>query len=101
MATWPFLIFVNVTWFLWAMVTVIQKEVEDRQNQVPEDQHRGTTILPIIPLFPLLICGLAILGDWVFSTVWVTRVVAILHTIKLVIVLYFIALGLWRLRFLK
>jgi len=51
---------------LFAVLPAGKLAIEDVKNDVPKDKRRGVSILPIIPLFPLLLWGITLgLNHWI------------------------------------
>jgi hypothetical protein len=60
----------TVTWFAWIPAVLIEKE----KNEVPE----GTSILPVIPVFPIVGIGLGVGIDHLFEN-WGSYTSSLLH----------------------
>jgi len=55
----PVVIF--LAWIAFTIAPSGKIAIEDTQNQVPADKRRGTSILPVFPVFPAMIWGLTLL----------------------------------------
>ncbi len=77
-ASWPLLAGVFVVWCLWAIAASIQRAAEDARKGIPKEQRGGVSILPVIPLNPLVLWGVACLIDD-FSSPWGTLIVGTGH----------------------
>ena len=52
-----------LTWSLHMYCSALRNAIEDARNGLPEERRRGVSILPGIPLIPMLFMGLAALID--------------------------------------
>ena len=66
------------TWFLWAFAAVLQNHVRNVHQPLPDGQRRGTSIVPVIPLFPLVSWGIAKTIDAGFAP-WGTIAIGSMH----------------------
>ncbi len=78
------LVVVFAAWVAWVMAGVAGIALEDARLGVPEAERRGVSILPAIPLFPLVVWGVALLID-LAADPWGTRVVGGVHAAWLVV----------------
>lgn len=78
------LVAIVVAWLLWAVVCRLALAADKLQKKRPPDA--GFSIVPVIPLFPLLFIGLAWLIDR-FASPWGTRIVGGLHLLLIAIYL--------------
>ena len=81
---WTLVAIVVVAWLLWAAVGLFSLEADKIQKKRPPDA--GFSILPVVPLFPLLFIGLAWLIDE-YAWPWGTRIIGGLHVLLIVIYL--------------
>lgn len=86
MTAWLLLLWVFSVWMLWVMAVAAQKAVEDAEGGIPQENRRGTSWLPMIPLFPLTFWGAALLIDLAFP-IWGTWAIASLHGLYAVVLL--------------
>ena len=78
MGTWTLLILVTVTWVLWAFGALQAHRIGTREGRNRPDSHMS--VVPIIPVFPLLAFGLAKGVDKIASP-WGTRLVGGFHAL--------------------
>ena len=97
MPWWLLLIFLTMVWFLLTIASEFQYAAQDEAAGVPEEKRRGVSMVPGIPLGPLLFLAIAKVADiWVWP--WGTRIVALLHGVLAVVLLVSIARDWYRLR---
>ena len=72
--------FVVLVWLMWAVAATLQVRVWDVVDPLPNGQPRGMSALPVIPLFPLLLWGLAKLIDHGIAP-WGTVAIGSLHVL--------------------
>ncbi|MBK8037039.1 MAG: hypothetical protein IPK22_07855 [Verrucomicrobiaceae bacterium] len=65
-------------WFLWVLASAIQVRVREIKSGTQPQPRGGVSILPGIPLFPLLFLGAAFLTDSWFAP-WGSIVIAGFH----------------------
>jgi type IV secretory pathway VirB6-like protein len=76
MNQWILLSLVCLVWILWAVASLIQATL--RNATLEQDQRREFSPVPVIPIFPLALWGIAILVDRFFAP-WGTVVIGGLH----------------------
>ncbi len=86
LSSWPLLVGVFVVWCLWAIAASIQRAAEDARKGIPKEQRGGVSILPVIPLNPLVLWGVAYLIDDV-SNPWGTLIVGAGHGVFAVLLM--------------
>jgi len=67
-------------WFLWAWAAIAEKRAGEIRRGIPAEKRGGVSIMPIIPLFPLVFWGAACLVDVWFAP-WGSLVIAGLHLV--------------------
>ena len=68
-------------WLLWAVTSA-----SALIRQAAEEGHeRSVSLFPVIPVFPLLVWGLAYAVDW-FAAPWGTLVIGSMHVVFAVVV---------------
>lgn len=67
-------------WCLWAFAATAELRAKELRLSIPKDQRGGVSILPVIPLFPLLFWGVAWLMD-AWASPWGTVAIGTLHII--------------------
>jgi hypothetical protein len=97
MPWWLLLVFIFFVWCLWAVAAAAQVAVENVRQPLPDGQRRGMSPAPVIPVFPLVLWGAAILIDLVVDP-WGTIIVGSLHAVYAVILVVSIVRDWWRLR---
>ena len=80
MSPWSLLAFLLFIWVLWLFASMAEVAVSEARKGVPEGERRGVSLLPGIPVFPLLFWGIALLIDWI-SNPWGTFVIGGTHII--------------------
>lgn len=83
---------VVLTWSLHVFRNALQLAIEDAHKGLAENQRRGVSILPGIPLIPLSFVGIAALID-VWHSPYGTLFVAGLHIVYTMILVVLIARG--------
>ena len=78
MTSWPFAVFLLVVWCLWAGAAAAHRAAEDARRGIPEGQRGGVSILPAIPVFPVVSWSIAWLMDRAVSP-WGTWAVGVSH----------------------
>lgn len=84
--TWLLLSSISVAWLLWCFAGVWEVKVEDRRNPLPDGTRRGFSIVPVIPLYPVALWGIAKLIDR-FANPWGSVSIVLLHAILGVVAL--------------
>jgi hypothetical protein len=97
MSWWLLLLIVMLVWLLWMPAAILQKAAENVAKRVPKDQQGGVSILPVFPLFPLILFAVAKLTDLLVSP-WGTAVIASLHALLALLLLISIVRDWYRLR---
>jgi hypothetical protein len=97
MPLWLLPLYLFAIWFVWIIACAAEKAVEDARRGVLEEQRGGVSILPGMPLFPLIFWGIALLGDLVVDS-WGTWCIGLAHGLFLVLMLVSIARNWHRLR---
>ena len=80
MPAWVLLLLLFVAWFLWLLACMAEVALSEASKGIPEGERRGVSILPGMPLFPLVFWGIALLIDQ-FVEPWGTNVVAGIHLV--------------------
>ncbi len=62
-ASWPLFVVVFAVWCMWAIAASMQREADDTKKGIPKDRRGHVSILPVIPLNPLVMWGIAWLID--------------------------------------
>lgn len=78
MPAWVLLLMLFVAWTLWLFACTTEVALSEARKGIPEEERRGVSILPGIPVFPLLFWGIALFIDQ-FVNPWGTNVVAGIH----------------------
>jgi hypothetical protein len=94
------LVFLFVAWGFWAWAAMSEKTVSDTRVGLPRDQHGHVSIVPVIPLFPLVLWGVAVFWDK-GQPPWGTRIIGSLHAALIVACIISIALNRRRLRAIR
>jgi hypothetical protein len=97
MPWWLLLLVVSLTWCLWVVAAVEGRAAADAAKRTPSDKRGGVSILPVIPLFPLVLFGVAKVVD-IIADPWGTRVIVILHLLLALALLTSVARDVGRLR---
>lgn len=97
MPWWLLLLFLFFVWCLGVASEVGRVAVENLRRPLPNGTRRGVAVLPIIPLFPLLFWGAAMLIELVVDP-WGRIVVGAIHALLAVVFAVSIARNWWRLR---
>ena len=87
MTTWTLLAFIFGVWILCCIPALLEKAIQNAK--LPEEERGGVTIVPVIPLFPLALWGVAILINRFISR-WGTRIIGGLHVLLAAIAIVFI-----------
>jgi hypothetical protein len=61
--SWLLASLIFVVWCLWAVAAVAQRPTEDARRGTPAGQRGGVSILPGIPVFPVVLWGIARMID--------------------------------------
>ena len=86
-----------LSWFFFALTLQGKIAIEDEMNGIPKDKRRGTSILPLFPIIPLVLWSIAWLLDRVISP-WGSWSFLILHSILLLASIFIITRDTFRLR---
>ena len=78
MTTWLLLAFLLAVWALWFVSCVAEAGLSDIRRGVPAEQRHGVSLFPVIPLFPLVAWGVALLVDR-FVSPWGTYSIVGFH----------------------
>ncbi len=97
MPWWILLGLLFIVWLLWGVSAAAEKSAAEAEKGIPHGERRGVSIAPIIPLFPIVLFGIAKLVD-LFIYPWGTRTMATLHAVLALIFIYSLVRGLIRLR---
>jgi hypothetical protein len=97
MPSWLLLVFLFATWFVWVIACAAEKAVDGARRGLPEGQRGGVSILPGIPVFPLVFWGIALLIDLVVEP-WGTWGIGLAHGVFLVLLMVSIMRNWFRLR---
>lgn len=95
MPWWLLLLTICLTWCLWVLAALAEIAVGKAANKIPKDH--GFSPMPVIPVFPLALFGLAKLVD-VFVAPWGTVVMGAIHGLLALVFLTAIARSWYRLR---
>ena len=80
MSPWSLLALLLFVWVLWLFASMAEVAVSEARKGIPEGERRQVSLLPGIPVFPLLFWGIALLFDWI-SSPWGTLVIVGVHII--------------------
>jgi len=80
MPWWLLLALIFFVWCLWAVAATAQVAVENARRPLPDGQRSGMSPAPVIPIFPLVLWGVAILIDLVVDP-WGTIIFGSLHAV--------------------
>jgi hypothetical protein len=97
MSWWLLLLFIFLVWCLWAAAAMAQVAVYNARNSIRNGDERGLSLVPVIPVFPLLFWGAAKLIDLIADP-WGTILVLSFHAIFAVVLVVSIARDTMRLR---
>jgi hypothetical protein len=100
MSSWLLLLLIVTAWLLWTFATAARLAVEDTRRGVPEDQRRGVSILPAIPVLPLSLWAIALLIDLAVEP-WGTWVAGSGHAVMAVLATGSFVRDVWRIRSLN
>jgi hypothetical protein len=80
MPAWVLPAFLFFVWCWWAVAATVRQAALDARRGLPEGRRGGMSILPVIPLLPLWMWGIA----WTFDRIarpWGTILVGVLHLV--------------------
>jgi hypothetical protein len=97
MSWWLLLLFVFLVWCLWAAAAISQVAALNARHPLPDGHERGMTLVPVIPVMPLIFWGGAKLIDLIADP-WGTMLVASFHALLAVLFVVSIARDIIRLR---
>ncbi len=97
MPWWLLLAYIFFVWCLWTVACTAQNGVEDARRPLPNGQRRGTSPLPGILIFPLVLWGIAELIDLIVDP-WGTIILGSLHAVFAMMLVVSIIRDVWRLR---
>ena len=80
MTTWILPVFLLAAWGLWFITCVVEAGLSDVRRGVPDDERHGVSLLPVIPLYPAVAWGIAVLIDRFFSP-WGTYSIGGIHVV--------------------
>lgn len=92
--------FIVVVWLMWAVAATLQVRVRDVVEPLTDGNRRGMSVVPVIPLFPLLLWGIANLVDLGVAP-WGTVLIGSLHVLFALALVISIARDWFRLRRLR
>jgi len=81
---WALLLWLFVVWCVWAVAATLQVGLTNIRDPLPNGQRRGMSVLPVIPLYPVVLWGIALLIDIVRSP-WGTRGIFCIHLLFAVV----------------
>lgn len=90
MPSWILPVLISVTWVAWAVACAAERAVEDLRRSIPAAERGGVSIVPVLPLFPLVLWLVAKAIDK-FVDPWGTYIVGGGHLIFLVLLCYSVA----------
>ncbi|QDT99910.1 hypothetical protein [Gimesia aquarii] len=96
MSPWVFPILIFATWIVWCGACISGKAVHDARHGIPDDQRSGTSILPGIPIIPLIFWGLALTIDSA-TYPWGTYSIGGFHCVLLVLLVITMIRNVWNL----
>jgi len=76
---WALVLVVIVAWYLVVVQAASRVAVEEMTNPLPNQQKRGTSIFPTLPVMPVVFVGAALAVDAAFETDWGSLLVAGAH----------------------
>jgi hypothetical protein len=97
MSWWLLLLFIFLVWCLWAAAATAQVAVYNARNSILSGDERALSLVPVIPVFPLLFWGAAKLIDLIADP-WGTIIVAMFHASFAIVLIASIARDTIRLR---
>src|SRR5262249_31562387 len=97
MSWWLLLLFVFLVWCLWAAAATARVAAFNASHSILLGDERGLSVVPVIPVFPLIFWGGAKLID-LFAAPWGTAIIASFHGIFAVALVASIARDTVRLR---
>ena len=65
MSAMVLLVVVFAAWVGWFVASLAGIRLEEARRGVPKAERRSVTVLPIVPLFPLAVWGVALMIDLV------------------------------------
>jgi len=71
-----------LSWLAFVLVPAVKLAIEDEINEIPEQQRRGTSIMPVFPILPLILWGIAWLLNRMIAS-WTTWCILIGHLLLL------------------
>lgn len=77
---WVLPVLLFVVWCLWALAAIVGLRARELRRGTPKEQRGGVSILPVIPLFPMVFWGVAWVADRWFAP-WGTLAVGVAHTV--------------------
>ncbi len=78
MASWQLALFIFAVWCLWAVAGAAERAADEARRGIPREIRGGISILPVIPVFPVVLWAIAWLIDLVVSP-WGTWTIGIAH----------------------
>ena len=72
------LLLISCTWWGWATGGIFALHAGIAEDERPEEEDAGFSFVPFIPLFPLVLIGMAVLRDLRIAR-WGTRIIAVAH----------------------
>jgi hypothetical protein len=84
MPSWLLLTLIFFAWCLWAAAAIVQKRLDGARRGLSPDKRGGVSVMPVIPIFPLLAWGAALLVDR-FADPWGKWSFATLHAIYAIV----------------
>ena len=97
MPWWGLLIEVFDVWLLWGIAATAGHAALATRHGISEGERGGVSLLPVIPMFPLVFWGAALLVDVVVRP-WGTAVVGWFHAALGLLFVVSIIRDCWRLR---
>jgi hypothetical protein len=79
---WTLAIIITIAWLLWIVASLLSLEADKRQMKRLPDA--GVSILPVIPVFPMLLFGIAWVIDR-YALPWGTRIIGGVHLLLIAI----------------
>ena len=77
---WMLPLFILLVWLLWALACACQSALNGAQRGIPPEQRPGTSVLPGVPLFPLVFWGIALAINAIAQP-WGTYIVGAFHAL--------------------
>lgn len=97
---WLLLVLIFAVWCVWAVAAAARRHIADARRGVPAGERGGVSVFPVIPLFPLILWGLALKIDD-SSSPWGTVTIGSAHALFAAFLVVSIVRDLWRLRSLN